>query len=37
MQILDAFLTYMIHSKPKVRKAAQHAIVSILKGMLFLN
>ncbi|XP_001606680.2 RRP12-like protein [Nasonia vitripennis] len=32
LQILDAVLAFTVHSKPKVRKAAQHAICSILKG-----
>ncbi|XP_034940350.1 RRP12-like protein [Chelonus insularis] len=32
MQILDGILTFTIHTKPKVRKAAQHAVCSILKG-----
>lgn len=32
MKVVDAILAFTIHSKPKVRKAAQHAICSILKG-----
>ncbi|XP_048507370.1 RRP12-like protein isoform X2 [Athalia rosae] len=31
-RVLDAILTFTVHAKPKVRKAAQHAICSILKG-----
>ncbi|XP_043477342.1 RRP12-like protein isoform X1 [Leptopilina heterotoma] len=32
LQVLDALLTFTIHTKPKVRKAAQHGICAILKG-----
>ncbi|XP_011497148.1 PREDICTED: RRP12-like protein [Ceratosolen solmsi marchali] len=32
IQILDIFLAFTFHSKPKVRKAAQNAVCSILKG-----
>ncbi|KAH0557965.1 RRP12-like protein [Cotesia glomerata] len=32
MQILYGILSLTIHSKPKVRKAAQHAVCAILKG-----
>ncbi|XP_015188841.1 PREDICTED: RRP12-like protein [Polistes dominula] len=31
-QILDAVLTFTIHSKPKIRKAAQYGICSLLKA-----
>ncbi|XP_058797316.1 RRP12-like protein [Phymastichus coffea] len=30
--ILNSLLAFTVHSKPKVRKAAQHAICSLLKG-----
>ncbi|XP_018354107.1 PREDICTED: RRP12-like protein [Trachymyrmex septentrionalis] len=30
-QVLDAMLSFIIHTKPKVRKAAQHGICAILK------
>ncbi|XP_076301341.1 RRP12-like protein isoform X1 [Lasioglossum baleicum] len=32
MQVLDAILAFVTHSKPKVRKAAQHGLCAILKG-----
>lgn len=32
MQVFDSTLTFTTHSKPKVRKAAQHAVCAILKG-----
>ncbi|XP_076630716.1 RRP12-like protein [Colletes latitarsis] len=32
MQVLDVFLSFSIHSKPKIRKAAQAGICAILKG-----
>ncbi|XP_012287618.1 RRP12-like protein isoform X2 [Orussus abietinus] len=32
MHILHGILSFTIHSKPKVRKAAQHAICALLKG-----
>ncbi|XP_040571896.1 RRP12-like protein [Lepeophtheirus salmonis] len=35
-RIYDSILTFVIHSKPKIRKAGQHAIVSILKGSSFI-
>ncbi|KAH8271127.1 hypothetical protein KR018_000867 [Drosophila ironensis] len=34
-QYFDALLAFSIHSKPKIRKAAQHAIVSIIFGSSF--
>ncbi|CAD7087530.1 unnamed protein product [Hermetia illucens] len=36
MRYLDAILSFTIHSKPKVRKAAQHAVVSIIQGSCFM-
>lgn len=30
--VLDGILTFTVHAKPKVRKAAQHAVCAILKG-----
>uniref|UniRef100_A0A0K8U887 RRP12-like protein n=2 Tax=Bactrocera latifrons TaxID=174628 RepID=A0A0K8U887_BACLA len=36
-QYIDAILSFTIHSKPKVRKAAQHAIVSIIHGSSFMR
>ncbi|XP_075158703.1 RRP12-like protein [Haematobia irritans] len=35
-QYIDALLSFCIHSKPKIRKAAQHAIVSIMFGSSFM-
>ncbi|XP_031825723.1 RRP12-like protein [Nomia melanderi] len=32
MQVLDALLAFTIHSKPKVRKAAQRGVCAILSG-----
>jgi ribosomal RNA-processing protein 12 len=32
MQVYNALLTYITHPKPKIRKAAQHAVCAILKG-----
>ncbi|XP_026668407.1 RRP12-like protein isoform X2 [Ceratina calcarata] len=32
MQVLDAVLSFITHSKPRVRKSAQHGICAILKG-----
>ncbi|XP_008545740.1 RRP12-like protein [Microplitis demolitor] len=32
LQILNGVLAFTTHSKPKVRKAAQHAVCAILKG-----
>ncbi|XP_060843061.1 RRP12-like protein [Rhopalosiphum padi] len=31
IQVYDAILNFIIHSKPKIRKAAQHAVCAILK------
>ena len=36
MKIFDTILSFSIHTKPKVRKAAQHAITSILQGSCFM-
>ncbi|XP_067641369.1 RRP12-like protein [Eurosta solidaginis] len=36
-QYLDAILSFTVHSKPKIRKAAQHAIVSIIYGSSFMQ
>ncbi|XP_013109377.2 RRP12-like protein [Stomoxys calcitrans] len=35
-QYIDALLSFCIHSKPKIRKAAQHAVVSIIHGSSFM-
>ncbi|XP_063989401.1 RRP12-like protein [Diachasmimorpha longicaudata] len=32
LQVLDGILAFTVHTKPKVRKASQHAICAILKG-----
>lgn len=32
LQVLDAILSFTIHIKPKIRKAAQHGVCAILKG-----
>ena len=32
LQVLDGILAFTVHAKPKVRKAAQHAVCAILKG-----
>nr|XP_033324952.1 RRP12-like protein [Megalopta genalis] len=37
MQVIDAILAFVTHSKPKVRKAAQHGICAILKGSEIMN
>ncbi|XP_055376742.1 RRP12-like protein [Condylostylus longicornis] len=36
MRYLDAILSFTIYSKPKIRKAAQHAVVSIIHGSSFM-
>lgn len=36
LKFFDAILSFTIHTKPKVRKAAQHAITSILFGSCFM-
>lgn len=35
-QYFDALLSFSIHSRPKIRKAAQHAVVSIIHGSYFM-
>ncbi|XP_030379067.1 RRP12-like protein [Scaptodrosophila lebanonensis] len=35
-QYFDALLSFTIHSKPKIRKAAQHAVISIIHGSCFM-
>ncbi|KAJ8712879.1 hypothetical protein PYW08_008183 [Mythimna loreyi] len=36
MRIFESVLAFALHSKPKVRKAAQHAVTSILRGSCFM-
>ncbi|XP_046383339.1 RRP12-like protein [Ischnura elegans] len=36
LQVYDYILTFTIHVKPKVRKAAKHAVCAILKGSCFM-
>jgi ribosomal RNA-processing protein 12 len=36
MKFFDAILTFTTHTKPRVRKAAQHAVASVLFGSCFL-
>lgn len=36
LKFFDAILSFTIHTKPKIRKAAQHAITSILFGSCFM-
>ncbi|XP_068623812.1 RRP12-like protein [Battus philenor] len=36
MKVFDSVLAFALHSKPKVRKAAQHAITAILRGSCFM-
>lgn len=36
MRVFESVLAFALHSKPKVRKAAQHAVVSILRGSSFM-
>ncbi|XP_026293865.1 RRP12-like protein [Frankliniella occidentalis] len=33
VQVLDSILAFTTHSKPKIRKAAQHAVCAILKSL----
>ncbi|KAM8718828.1 hypothetical protein ACLKA7_001524 [Drosophila subpalustris] len=35
-QYFDALLSFSIHSRPKIRKAAHHAVVSIIHGSCFM-
>lgn len=37
MQVLDIILSFIIHYKPKLRKAAQHGIIAILNGKINLS
>ena len=37
LQVYDALLTFVVHAKPKIRKAAQHAVCAILKGSTLLT
>lgn len=37
LEYFDAILAFVIHSKPKIRKAAQHAIASIIHGSSFMQ
>ncbi|CAH2052754.1 unnamed protein product, partial [Iphiclides podalirius] len=36
MKVFEAVLAFTLHSKPKVRKAAQHAVTAILRGSSFM-
>ncbi|XP_052752082.1 RRP12-like protein [Galleria mellonella] len=36
MKVFDSVLAFTLHSKPKVRKAAQHAVTSILRASCFM-
>ncbi|KAJ2940324.1 hypothetical protein O0L34_g11907 [Tuta absoluta] len=36
MRMFDSVLAFSLHAKPKVRKAAQHAITSVLRGSCFM-
>ncbi|CAK1541827.1 unnamed protein product [Leptosia nina] len=36
MKVFDSVLAFTLHSKPKVRKAAQHGVTSILRGSCFM-
>ena len=36
LQVFDSILTFTTHAKPKVRKAAQHAVCAVLKGSCFM-
>ncbi|XP_072934195.1 RRP12-like protein [Epargyreus clarus] len=36
MKVFDSVLAFSLHSKPKVRKSAQHAIMAILRGSCFM-
>nr|XP_019560986.2 RRP12-like protein [Aedes albopictus] len=36
LKFFDALLAFVIHTKPKVRKAAQHAVVAIIHGSCFM-
>ncbi|KAM3963785.1 LOW QUALITY PROTEIN: RRP12-like protein [Aphomia sociella] len=36
MKVFDSVLAFALHSKPKVRKAAQHAVTAVLRGSCFM-
>ncbi|CAH0758421.1 unnamed protein product [Diatraea saccharalis] len=36
MKVFESVLAFALHAKPKVRKAAQHAVTSILRGSCFM-
>ncbi|XP_046963765.1 RRP12-like protein [Vanessa cardui] len=36
MRIFESVLAFALHSKPKVRKAAQHAVTAVLRGSCFM-
>ncbi|XP_075983543.1 RRP12-like protein [Anticarsia gemmatalis] len=36
MRVFETVLAFALHSKPKVRKAAQHAVTSVLRGSCFM-
>ncbi|XP_022120685.2 RRP12-like protein [Pieris rapae] len=36
MKVFDCVLAFALHSKPKVRKAAQHGVTSVLRGSCFM-
>ncbi|XP_047032780.1 RRP12-like protein [Helicoverpa zea] len=36
MRVFESVLAFALHSKPKVRKAAQHAVTSVLRGSCFM-
>ncbi|XP_063628336.1 RRP12-like protein [Cydia splendana] len=36
MRVFDNVLAFVLHSKPKVRKAGQHAVTAILRGSCFM-
>ncbi|XP_026740295.1 RRP12-like protein [Trichoplusia ni] len=36
MRVFESVLAFTLHSKPKVRKAAQHAVTSVLRGSCFM-
>ncbi|XP_022831509.1 RRP12-like protein isoform X1 [Spodoptera litura] len=36
MRVFESLLAFALHSKPKVRKAAQHAVTSVLRGSCFM-
>lgn len=36
LRVFESVLAFSLHSKPKVRKAAQHAVTSVLRGSCFM-